>query len=217
MLGTYGVAIVHNQVVVGSARRVVTSAHGIASARMGIIVQGRALCPSATIITASNGTMVVTIDIFIRQLYVRLYVEQLAHLTGYGKVEIEKKLPFPLKERPQVIGIIFEKRALAIGRLQGLPMEMPPRAMVRHAHVFHLRLVDAQALRALHGHGEGLRPLRGGYDTPVAVSLLDEMVVTLNEAHAAMGELLIPLHWTEISGREKNVVHLKRGTALPTI
>ena len=33
-------------------------------------------------------------------------------------------------ERPQVIGIIFEKRALAIGRPQGLPMEVPPRAMV---------------------------------------------------------------------------------------
>lgn len=136
------------------------------------------------------------------QLYLGLYVEQLTHRLSDGHVEVEKEIPPFLKERVQVIGIELEERALAIGRLQGLPVEMTPGAMVGDAHIFHLRLVDTQPLWALHRDSEGLQALGGGDDAAVAVSLFEKVVVLLYETRVIAVQLLIPLYRAEIGSGE---------------
>ena len=76
-------------------------------------------------------------------------------------------------------------------------MQVAPIAMVADADIARLgNVVDI----FLHGHGERLRSLRGGDDAAVAVGLLNEMVVLLNDAQRVAVKLLVPLHRTEISG-----------------
>ena len=65
----------------------------------------------------------------------RLYIDQFAHFLADGLVEVEEKLPFLLKERTDVILIIVEERRLPLGTLQGVPMQMPPVAVIADADV----------------------------------------------------------------------------------
>ena len=98
---------------------------------------------------------------------------------GELQVEVEKKAETAFEERSKVVGIIFEKRALVVGRHDGLPMNMPPIAVVADAYVFHLHARSLLSRGAFDGDGEGLWPIGSGDDAAVAVGLLYEMVVLL--------------------------------------
>ena len=124
-------------------------------------------------------------------------IKQFAHLAGDGGIEIEKKLPPALKERDQVIGIKLEEWALTVGRLQGIPVKVPPGTMVAYANIAHLTV---GSFVTFYGHGQGLQAACGGYDTAVTVGLLDEMVVAFNQATVRLIQFLVPLHGTKISG-----------------
>jgi hypothetical protein len=117
-----------------------------------------------------------------------------------GKVEVEEKLPLSLEERAQVVGQELEEGALAIGREQGVPVLVPPVAVVAQADVFHGAF---QAVVLRDGQRQRLQAVGGGDDTAVAVGLLHEIVMSLDEAAVITVELLVPLHRTEISGREE--------------
>ena len=125
---------------------------------------------------------------------VRLDVEQFAHRLHDGLVEVHEELPFLLEERRQVVGIELEERRLAVGAAYGVPVEVLPVAVVAHPHVASERGVSP----VLHRHGERQGAVRGGDDTPVAVGLLDEAVVSLHPHQRVPVQFLIPLHRSEI-------------------
>lgn len=141
------------------------------------------------------------LKVFIGKADVRPDIEQLAHLLRDSHIEIEEERPSLLEERMQVVGIELEERTLSIRRQQCVPVEMLPVAMVADAYIAHLAFV---ALVFLYGHGESLRARRSGYDAAVAIGLLQEVVVLLNEAGIEAVEFLIPLHRTEISRGKEN-------------
>ena len=64
-------------------------------------------------------------------------VDEFAHLLADSLVEIYQEVPFLLKEWSDVVLIVFEERALAIGTLQGIPMNAPPLVVVADADVLH--------------------------------------------------------------------------------
>ena len=124
-----------------------------------------------------------------------LDVQQVADATGDFKIEVEEVGPPLLEERTNIIGQELEERAFTVGRQQGIPMQMPPVAMVADANIFHLAL---GTLIALYGHGEGLQSVCRGNDTAVAVGLLDKMVVLLQQTAPRAVQFLVPLHGTEV-------------------
>ena len=65
----------------------------------------------------------------------RLDIDQIAHFLADGLVEVEEKLPFLFKERTDIILIIIKEGRLSIGTLQGVPMQMPPVAVIADADV----------------------------------------------------------------------------------
>ena len=73
--------------------------------------------------------------IFCRIFYLWMEIYQLTDLLPYLLVEIDQKVVFALKERSDVICVILEERALAIGTLQGVPMNAPPLVVVADADV----------------------------------------------------------------------------------
>lgn len=66
-----------------------------------------------------------------------LEADQRAECVGDGGVEVEEVVPRPLEEGVEVIGIILEERALAIGRTERTPVYSAPVAMVADAHLTH--------------------------------------------------------------------------------
>lgn len=132
-------------------------------------------------------------DISVGQTRWRLDVEQFAHLKRYLHVEIIEICGAALKERAYVVGVVFEERRLTVGRHEGVPVQVPPIAVVADACVATLgRGV------VLGGDGQCLRSVGCCYDATVAVSLFDEAVVMLYEYTFVAVQLLIPLHRTEV-------------------
>lgn len=65
-----------------------------------------------------------------------LYVKQLAHRLADGLVEVEQTLPAVLgEEGAQIVLVVLEEGRVAVGRLQGLPVQMPPVAVVGEQRV----------------------------------------------------------------------------------
>ena len=105
-------------------------------------------------------------------------IDQFTHFLCDFHIKIDQKIPAVLKERVQVVGIKLEERTFAVGRLQGIPVEVSPGTVVAYAYVQHLTM---GTFITLNGHGEGLQAVCGSYDTTVTVGLLDEMVVAFNQ------------------------------------
>ena len=139
-------------------------------------------------------------DILFRECYLWPHVEQLAHGVHDVEVEVEEKGVMFLEERSQVVGIKLEEGCLAVGRHQRVPVQMSPVAMVRDTNIAHGAF---RAVVSFYGHGERLRTVGRGNDTSVAVGLLHEMVVLLNDARHTM-QLLVPLNGAEVGGAEKD-------------
>lgn len=138
-------------------------------------------------------------DILFRECYLWPHVEQLTHGVHDVEVEVEEEgVPF-LEKGSQVVGIKLEERCLAVGRHQGVPVQMSPVAMVRDTNIAHGAF---RAVVSFYGHGERLRTVGRGNDTSVAVGLLHKVVVLLNDARHAM-QLLVPLYGAEVGGAEK--------------
>ena len=68
-----------------------------------------------------------------------LYVEQFAHLLTDGLVIVEQELPARLKKGTQVVLVILEEGRLTVGRLQGVPVQVAPLAVVADADVADTR------------------------------------------------------------------------------
>ena len=158
-------------------------------------------------------------------------VEQLANLLADGFVEVEEIVPALFEERTQVVLIIHEEGRVAVGRLQGVPMEVAPVAVVADASSPHLppptgggglRLICGRNLPQLgeagggfYGDGQCLRTLCSGDDTAVAVGLLLERLIALYPHLVGTVEFLVPLDGSEVGGR-KEYVHRGRSSRLPS-
>ena len=64
-------------------------------------------------------------------------VEEFYHLLCSLHVEIEEELVFLLVERADVVLIILEERALAIGGKERIPVDVAPVGVVGDADVLH--------------------------------------------------------------------------------
>jgi hypothetical protein len=138
-------------------------------------------------------------DILFRECYLWPHVEQLAHGVHDVEVEVEEKGVSFLEKGSQVVGIKLEEGCLAVGRHQGVPVQMSPVAVVRDTNIAHGAF---RAVVSFYGHGERLRTVGRGYDAAVAIGLLHKVVVLLNDARHAM-QLLVPLNGAEVGGAEK--------------
>ena len=129
-------------------------------------------------------------------------VQPLAHQPCDFHVEIIEEIPPFLKKWIQVVGIIFKERRLAIGRLQRIPVQATPIAVVADAQVAHedFRLV------VYHGHRQCQRTIGRSDDTAVAVGLFLEMVHALYPYMFEPVQFLIPLNRSEIGGGKKTGV-----------
>ena len=166
------------------------------------IRQGATRTDDITIVVGLSEAQIARRPIVVSRRDMRLNVEQLAHLGANLHIEIIKIGPLLFKERAQVIRIIFKKRRFDVCTLQGIPVKMPPVAMIADAHILYhafLQRLSVVLLHAFHGHSECLQTIGSGNDTTVAIGLLDETIVTLNHDMAIAVQFLIPLHRTEIS------------------
>ena len=68
-----------------------------------------------------------------------LYIDQFAHFGPDGLVEIEQIVPALFKERTDIVLIICKERRFAVSTLQGVPMQMPPVAVVADARILDER------------------------------------------------------------------------------
>ena len=125
-----------------------------------------------------------------------LDVHQLADLLPDGLVEVDQILVLLLEEGTDVVGVVLEEGAFAVGALQGVPVDPPPLVVVADAQVAGLCLFGG----VLHRHGQRLRPVGGGDDSPVAVGLLLVGVALLYQCGVSPIELLVPLDGAEIGG-----------------
>ena len=140
-------------------------------------------------------------------------IEQLANLLADGFVEVEELVPALFEERAQVVLIIHEEGRVAVGRPQGIPMEVAPVAVVADVKVTDSRFLVSR--RTLYGNGQCLHTLCGCDDTAVAVGLFLERLMTLYPHLVGTVEFLVPLDGSEVGGG-KEYVHRGRSSRLPS-
>lgn len=104
-------------------------------------------------------------------------IQQFAHLRHDSAVEFHEAIEALLIKRAKLIGVIEKIRTLLIGTDQGIPMQMPPIAVLTDAHLARCGLYHAAVL---HRHGERQRPIRPFNDAAVAIGLLHVMVVVFH-------------------------------------
>ena len=126
-------------------------------------------------------------------------VEKFADFSGNGEVEIKKMFPVGIEEGTQIVCVVVEERAFAIGRAKGIPMDVSPVPVVADTDVSDEGFIFG-TVTLQDWHGERLGAIGCGYDAPVSVGLLLEMLVLLNNAQAVTVQFLIPLNRPEIGG-----------------
>ena len=134
-------------------------------------------------------------EVFGSDAYLRTDVEELYHLLCSLHVEIEEELVFLLVEGADVVLVILEEGALAVGGEERIPVNMAPVGVVGDADVFH-----RQRCVVVRGDGEGEGAVGGWDEHAVAISLLDKALVALYQALVVAVQLLIPLNGAEIGG-----------------
>ena len=90
-------------------------------------------------------------------------------------VEVGQELPLLLIERRKVIGIVLKERTMPIAALQGIPMQMPPVAMIADTDITH----QGMRRRLLNGDTKRKGTLRAVYHATVTEGLLAVTVVYL--------------------------------------
>ena len=131
-------------------------------------------------------------------------VEQLADQLLERLVEINEEIVFPLEEGGEIVGIILEEGAHVVGRDQGVPMEMPPIAVIGDPYVAGEAL---QRLAFLDRDGERQGAVGGGDDAAVAISLLREILAGLQADRVVAQEFGVILYRSEISGGKIDLRH----------
>ena len=104
-----------------------------------------------------------------------------------------------LIKRTEVIGIILKERALAVGRLDGIPMYVTPIAMVADADIAHQAFFASVAFGR---DGKRERPLCCSYHTTVAIGLLYIMLPLLDACLFSSIELCIIRYGSQVGGGE---------------
>ncbi len=120
--------------------------------------------------------------------YLRADVEKLYHLLSCLHVEIEEELVFLLVEGADVVLVILEERALAVGGKERIPVDVAPVGVVGDADVLH-----RQGGVVVGGDGERERAVGGGDEHAVTIGLLDKALVALYQAFIVAVQLLVPL------------------------
>jgi hypothetical protein len=139
-----------------------------------------------------------TLNIGFGDRNLRTDVEELYHLRSCLHVEIEEELVFLLVEGADVVLIILEERALAIGGKERIPVDVAPVGVVGDADVLH-----RQGDVVIGGDGERKRAVGGRDEHAVTIGLLDKALVALYQAFIVAVQLLVPLDGAEICGRKK--------------
>ena len=67
--------------------------------------------------------------------YPRTYVKKAAYSRLYDAVVVDEELILLFVKRPQIVRVIFEKRAHVICRYESVPMEVPPVTVIGDANV----------------------------------------------------------------------------------
>ena len=127
-------------------------------------------------------------------------VKEFTHLLHDFEVEIVEELIVLLEERTEVVRVKLKEGALAVGRLQCVPMDAAPGAVVADADI-----ADQSATPMLNGNGEGLLTIGSGDDTTVTVGLLDKRLAGLQIDNICAVQLLIPLNRAEVGSGKKGI------------
>mgnify|MGYP004670897339 CR=1 FL=1 len=76
-------------------------------------------------------------EVFVSDAYLRADVEELYHFLCCLHVEIEEELVFLLEEGADVVLVILEEGALAIGGEERIPVDVAPVGVVGDADILH--------------------------------------------------------------------------------
>jgi hypothetical protein len=110
-------------------------------------------------------------------------------------VEIDKKIPFFLKERSEIVLIVFKERTVVITRNKSLPMEMAPVTVIADTNILHQAL---SVSRFLHRYSKGESSVWRVNHASVAVSLFQVMLILLNNTSTPSIEVDEILHRWQI-------------------
>ena len=130
-------------------------------------------------------------------------VDKFADFLSDCLVEVKQILIFLLEEQMQVVSVIFEKRTLAIGTLQGIPMDTSPLVVVADAEILDELAIGFWLLAIslmFYGNGECLHAIGSCNDAAVAIGLFLKGVVLLYETMVVAIQLLVPLYRAKVSG-----------------
>ena len=136
------------------------------------------------------------------ELDVGMDVEKFAHLAGDVEIEVEEVFPMVFEKGADVVDVVVEERAVAVGTAERIPVFRAPFAVIADE-----RLTVGIAVN---GNRQRLRSLRGGDDAAVAIGLFDEVIAVFQQHAVVAMQLLIPLHGTELSGGEQRGGHSPR-------
>ena len=128
----------------------------------------------------------------------RLNIYELADEPTERFVEIKEERKTLLIEQGKVVCIIFEEGTLPIGGLQGIPVMMPPVAVVTDAQVTHRSVVT----RVLHRNNQVGRAVGHRYPATVAEGLLLIVLVLIHYGVVMMNQFDEPRDGRQIGGRE---------------
>ena len=117
------------------------------------------------------------------------------------------------KERADIVFLKLEEGTFAVSTQQGVPVLLPPFAVIADADILYGRLAQGKPLPVppqkgggFHGNSQRLQSLRSCNDAAVAIGLFQEMFMLFHQDTVKAVQFLIPLHGSEIS-RSKNSIH----------
>ena len=101
-------------------------------------------------------------------------IYQFADQSAEFFVEIEQKLVFLFVEGTEIVFVVFEERSIVVGRLNSVPMQVSPVAVVGNPDIFHWAF---RCIGLYGGDRESQFTVRSGNCASVTVGLLHIVVV----------------------------------------
>ena len=112
--------------------------------------------------------------VFRGTFHIGLYIYQGTDETAKFFIEVGQEFILLFVERTEIVFIILKERSMVIGRLYGIPMQVPPVTVVGNTYIPHGAF---QGIRFDGGDGKSQFTVRCGNGTAVAVGLLHIVVV----------------------------------------
>ena len=122
-------------------------------------------------------------------------IDEFAHLLNDGEVQVVEVFVVLSEEGADVVLIKLKERALAISRLQGVPMDASPRAVIAYTYILY-----QSASTMFNGYGERLQAVGCGDDTAITPGLLDKRLAGLKQYVICTIQLAVPLNRAKVSG-----------------